>query len=223
MKYRTLGNTNLEVSLICLGTMTYGEQNTQQEGLEQLDYAFDQGVNFYDTAEMYSIPPKKETYGATERVISHWDKFKTQRDKVILATKAVGPMWDTYIRGGEEKFNEDHLTKALHGSLERLGTDYIDLYQLHWPERKTNFFGHLGFSGDELKEEKEWTPFEETLQVLKKFQDQGKIRYVGLSNETPFGVMKYLEAHNRDSSLPRMASIQNPYNLLNRSYEVGLS
>jgi len=218
MNYKKLGNTELDVSTICLGTMTWGEQNTQDEGFEQMDYALDKGVNFWDTAEIYSIPPKEETFGSTEEIIGNWFKRTKKRNKVILASKVCGPTRE-YVRGGGNQFGKKNITLALEGSLRRLKTDYIDLYQLHWPERNTNFFGKLGYTHDDNGE---WTKFEDILENLKKFIDQGKIRYVGLSNETPWGLSKFLEI-SKNNNLPRMLSVQNPYNLLNRSYEVGLA
>ena len=218
MNYKKLGNTNLSVSTISLGTMTWGEQNTQDEGFEQMDYALDRGVNFWDTAELYSVPPKEKTYGHTEIIIGNWFKKSKKREKVILATKVAGPM-RAYLRGGGNNYGIEKMTKAVNDSLKRLQTDYIDLYQLHWPERNTNTFGRLGY---EHKENENWNKFEDVLGNLKKFVDDGKIREVGLSNETPWGVSKYLDL-SREKKLPRMMSIQNPYNLLNRTYEVGLA
>ncbi len=217
MNYRKLGNTDLEVSTICLGTMTWGEQNTQEEGFEQMDYALDQGVNFWDTAELYAVPPKAETFGHTETIIGNWFEKNKKRDKVILATKVAGPS-RKYLRNGENSFVGKNLDKAINDSLKRLKTDYIDLYQLHWPERNVNNFGKLGYT----HKENSWNEFEDVLENLKKYIEIGKIRYVGLSNETPWGVMKYLKL-SKDKDLPRMMSIQNPYSLLNRSYEVGLA
>ena len=219
MNYRKLGNTNLDVSTICLGTMTWGEQNTQEEGFEQMDYALNQGVNFWDTAELYSVPPKKETFGHTEVIIGNWFKKTKKRDKVILATKVSGP-GRSYTRNGENSFTGKNLTTALEESLKRLQTDYIDLYQLHWPERNANNFGRLGYNHKE--KENKWNDFEDVLENLEKFIKAGKIRYIGLSNETPWGVSKFLEI-SKERKLPRMMSIQNPYNLLNRTYEVGLA
>jgi len=218
MNYKKLGNTNIKVSTICLGTMTWGEQNTQEEGFEQMDYALDQGVNFWDTAEIYSVPPKQETFGDTELIIGNWFERTKKRDQVILASKVCGPMRE-YVRGGGNQFGEKNITEALEGSLKRLKTDYIDLYQLHWPERKTNFFGKLGYEHDDNNE---WTRFVDILGCLKKFIDQGKIKHIGVSNETPWGLSKYLEL-SKEQKLPRMLSVQNPYNLLNRTYEVGLA
>ena len=222
MLYKKLGRTDLAVSAICLGTMTWGEQNTETEAHEQLDYALERGINFLDTAEMYPVPPRKETYSRTEEYIGRWDKLKTQREKIILATKVVGPMdnfEDQYIRGGKTKLNKEHIDKALEGSLKRLNVDYIDLYQLHWPERQTNFFGARGYT--HLPEDKS-TPIKETLQALKPWVDKGVIRHLGLSNETPWGVMQYLNAA-RELGMDPVVSIQNPYNLLNRTFEIGLS
>jgi aryl-alcohol dehydrogenase-like predicted oxidoreductase len=218
MNYKKLGNTDLDVSTICLGTMTWGEQNTQDEGFEQMDYASDEGINFWDTAEIYSIPPKQETFGDTEVIIGNWFEKTKKRNKVILASKVCGPMRE-YVRGGGNQFGEKNIAEALEGSLKRLKTDYIDLYQLHWPERKTNFFGQLGY---EHNDDGQWTKFEDILGSLKKFIDQGKIRHVGLSNETAWGLSKFLEL-SKTQDLPRMMSVQNAYNLLNRTYEVGLA
>ena len=217
MNYKKLGNTDLNVSTICLGTMTWGEQNTQNEAFEQMGYSLDNGVNFWDTAELYAVPPKAETYGHTETIIGNWFEKTKKRKEVILASKVGGPS-RKYIRNGENSFTGKNLENALNGSLERLKTDYIDLYQLHWPERNVNNFGRLGYE----HKENEWNEFEDVLINLKKFIDQGKIRYVGLSNETPWGVMNYLQLA-KDKDLPRMMAIQNPYSLLNRSYEVGLA
>ena len=217
MNYKKLGNTDLNVSTICLGTMTWGEQNTQIEAFEQMNYSLDNGVNFWDTAELYAVPPKAETYGHTETIIGNWFEKTKKRKDVILASKVGGPS-RKYIRNGENSFTGKNLEDALHGSLKRLKTDYIDLYQLHWPERNVNNFGKLGYE----HKENDWNKFEDVLENLKKFIEQGKIRYVGLSNETPWGVMNYLQLA-KDKDLPRMMAIQNPYSLLNRSYEVGLA
>jgi aryl-alcohol dehydrogenase-like predicted oxidoreductase len=198
--------------------MTWGEQNTQNEGFEQMEYALDHGVNFWDTAEIYSIPPKQETFGDTEVIIGNWLKKNKKRDKIILASKVCGPMRE-YVRGGGNQFGKKNITEALEGSLKRLKTDYIDLYQLHWPERKTNFFGKLGYEHDDKNE---WTKFEDILGNLKRFIEQGKIRHIGLSNETAWGLSEFLKI-SKDKNLPRMLSVQNPYNLLNRTYEIGLA
>ncbi len=218
MNYKKLGNTDIKVSTICLGTMTWGEQNTEGEGFEQMDYAIDQGVNFWDTAELYSIPPKEETFGHTEIVIGNWFEKSKKRDKVVLATKVSGPARE-YIRGGGNNYTLDRITEALNNSLKRLKTDYIDLYQLHWPERNTNAFGRLGYTHND---DKEWNKFEDVLDHLNKFIKDGKIRNIGLSNETPWGVSKCLGLAY-EHRMPRMMSIQNPYSLLNRTYEVGLA
>ncbi len=217
MNYKKLGNTDINVSTICLGTMTWGEQNNQNEAFEQMDYSLDNGVNFWDTAELYAVPPKAETYGHTETIIGNWFEKTKKRKEVILASKVGGPS-RKYMRNGENSFTGKNLENALHGSLKRLKTDYIDLYQLHWPERNVNNFGRLGYE----HKENDWNKFEDVLENLKKFIKEGKIRYVGLSNETPWGVMNYLQLA-KDKDLPRMMSIQNPYSLLNRYYEVGLA
>ena len=217
MNYKKLGNTDLDVSTICLGTMTWGEQNTQDEAFEQMDFALSNGVNFWDTAELYAVPPRKETYGDTEEIIGNWFEKTKKRKEVILATKVAGPARD-YLRNGENSFTGPNLESALNNSLKRLKTDYVDLYQLHWPERNVNNFGRLGY----VHKEKDWNKFEDVLGELNKYIKAGKIRYVGLSNETPWGALNYLQL-SKDKNLPRMMSIQNPYSLLNRSYEVGLA
>ena len=219
MKYKYLGNSDLKVSLICLGTMTWGEQNSQNEAFEQMDYSFDRGINFFDTAELYSIPAKQETYTRTESIIGDWFKKRKKRDQIILATKVSGSGL-SWIRGGVNQFTEQNMTQALDGSLKRLNTDYIDLYQLHWPERSTNFFSKLGYIHNE--NESSWTAFEDILSTAQKFIDQGKIRYLGLSNETPYGLSKYLHISEL-KNLTRVVSVQNPYSLINRTYEVGLA
>jgi aryl-alcohol dehydrogenase-like predicted oxidoreductase len=201
--------------------MTFGEQNTEQEAFAQLDMALDAGVNFIDTAEMYSIPPRAQTMGSTERIIGRWLQQRGCRDKVIIATKVAGPGrdWLTYIRGGNNRLDRSNIQAAVDDSLRRLQTDVIDLYQLHWPERQTNYFGKLGFVPTDSEAE---VPLLETLQALGELVAAGKIRFVGVSNETPWGLMSYLrlaESHG----LPRMVSIQNPYSLLNRTFEIGLA
>lgn len=223
MEYRQLGNTDIQVSLMCLGTMTWGEQNTLSEGFQQMDYALEQGINFFDTAEMYAVPPKAETYGRTEEIIGEWLESRQQRDRVILATKVAGKTTMHWIRDGKNQLDRPNITQALENSLKRLKTDYIDLYQLHWPDRPTNRFGKLGFSyaADELPA-KEEEKMHEVLTVLGELVQAGKIRTVGLSNESPWGVMTYLRLAEK-YALPRMVSIQNAYNLLNRKFEVGLS
>ena len=217
MNYKKLGNTDLDVSTICLGTMTWGEQNTQEQAFEQMDFALSNGVNFWDTAELYAVPPRKETYGDTEEIIGNWFEKTKKRKEVILATKVAGPARD-YLRNGENSFTGPNLESALNNSLKRLKTNYIDLYQLHWPERNVNNFGRLGY----VHKENDWNKFEDVLGELDKYIKAGKIRYVGLSNETPWGALNYLQI-SKDKNLPRMMSIQNPYSLLNRSYEVGLA
>ena len=217
MEYSQLGHSDLKVSKICLGTMTFGEQNTEAEAHEQLDYALGNEVNFLDTAEMYPIPPRKETQGLTEKYIGTWLQKHKYRDQVIIASKVAGPGMMDYLRDGAE-LTRNHMEQALNESLQRLQTDYIDLYQVHWPARKTNFFGKLGYQ----HREEDATPIEETLEVLADFVNAGKVRYVGISNETPWGVMFYLEVA-KHHAWPRVISIQNPYSLLNRTYEVGLA
>lgn len=218
MQYRPLGRTGLDVSLICLGTMTYGQQNTEAEGHALMDLALERGINFFDTAEMYSVPPRAETYGRTEEVIGSWLAARKNRDKVILATKAVGPGERfAHVRDGSPKFDAKNLTRAVDDSLKRLRTDYIDLYQLHWPERSVNSFGKLGYVHDD---DEVTTPIAEQLFTLDTLVQAGKIRHVGLSNETPWGMMTFARIAE-EQGLPRVASVQNPYNLLNRSFEVG--
>ena len=221
MKYRKLGNTKLDVSVICLGTMTFGEQNSQKEAFEQMNYAVERGINFFDTAELYAVMPRKETYGKTEEIIGNWFKEKKNREKLILASKISGP-GHSWIREGNDKlkFDKKNIDLAIDASLKRLKTDYIDLYQLHWPERKVPKFGILDFEYD--PDDNEWTEFQEVLESLKKHITSGKIRYIGLSNETPWGVMKYLQT-SKEKNLPRMMSIQNVYNLVNRVFDVASS
>ncbi len=219
MQYRQLGRTDLNVSALCLGTMTWGEQNTEAQAFTQLDRAKAAGINFIDTAEMYPVPPRPETYAATERCIGSYLKARGDRAKWILATKIAGPgNGITHIRDGHLKFNRKHIRAALDDSLRRLQTDWVDLYQLHWPERSTNFFGQLGYQ----HQEGDFTELEETLEVLDEEIKAGRIRHIGLSNETPWGTMKYLQLAD-SRGWPRAVSIQNPYNLLNRSFEVGLA
>ena len=218
MNFKKLGSTELKVSTICLGTMTWGEQNSEKDGFDQMDYALDKGVNFFDTAELYSIPPKKNTYGKTEEIIGNWFVKRKNREKVILASKISGPGLN-WIRGGGNQYDKKNLNLALNESLKRLKTDYIDLYQLHWPERKTNFFGRLGY---QHKDDKKWNNFEDVLNSLNDIIKSGKVRYIGLSNETAWGLSRFLEISKR-KNLPKMMSVQNPYNLLNRTYEVGLA
>lgn len=220
MEYRPLGKTDLRVSLICLGTMTWGEQNSESEGHAQLDYAIDNGINFIDTAELYAIPSRKATQGSTERIIGTWLRNRSDRDKIILASKIVGPASNlTYIRDPLD-FSPASIRTALEGSLRRLQTDYIDLYQLHWPERKNNRFGVRGYRHDS---DDPWEDnFLEVLQTVQELIDEGKIRYFGVSNETPWGLMRLLHLSEMHG-LPRLVSIQNPYSLLNRTFEIGLA
>ena len=218
MKYKKLGTTDISVSLICLGTMTWGTQNNQNEAFAQMDFAFDKGVNFFDTAELYSVPPNSESYGKTETMIGNWFKTKKKREKIILATKIAGPGC-SWIRGGKNSFNEKDIKEAIDGSLKRLQTDYIDLYQLHWPDRKANFFGKLVYDHEE---EDDFIEIKTQLEVLSDLIRSGKIRHVGLSNETSWGLMKFLSIAEK-YNLPRVVSVQNPYSLLNRSYEVGMA
>ncbi|SEK87270.1 Predicted oxidoreductase [Aquimarina amphilecti] len=217
MKYTTLPNTDIKVSKICLGSMTWGEQNTELEGHQQIEYAISQGVNFIDTAELYSVPAKKETQGSTEKIIGTWLKESGKRDEVVIASKIVGPAeFSKHIRN--KGFDKKEIEDAVHKSLERLQTDYIDLYQLHWPERHTNYFGQLGYTHDN---EHTWKDnFSEVLESLNGFVKQGKIRQIGVSNETAYGMMRYTEEARNGA--PKMITIQNPYNLLNRKDEIGL-
>ncbi|TBU96652.1 NADP(H)-dependent aldo-keto reductase [Phytopseudomonas dryadis] len=219
MEYRKLGRTDLDVSALCLGTMTWGEQNDAYEAFAQLDRAKAYGINFIDTAEMYPVPPRAETYSKTEQIIGEYFRQRGDRADWILASKVAGPgNGITHIRDAQLKHDRKHIVAALDASLKRLQTDWIDLYQLHWPERPTNFFGQLGYQ----HQESDSTPLEETLDVLDEQVRAGKIRHIGLSNETPWGTMKFLHlAESRGQA--RVASIQNPYNLLNRSFEVGLA
>jgi len=222
MEYRTLGRTGVKVSVIGLGTMTFGEQNSEAEGHAQIDYALEQGVNLIDTAEMYAVPPRAETYGSTERIIGTWLKKSGKRDKVVLCTKVAGPgraLQVDYVRAGKACLDRQNILSAVESSLQRLQTDYIDVYQLHWPDRTTNFFGQLGYRHNENEES---VPIDETLEVMNELVQSGKVRYIGLSNETPWGLHRFLHLSDR-RGLARVASIQNPYNLLNRSFEVGLS
>jgi len=216
MKYRKLANTNLDVSVICLGTMTYGEQNTESEAHEQLDYSIANGINLIDTAEMYAIPPKKETQGLTEKIIGTWLAKRKDREKIYVATKVAGPGME-YLRGGS-RLDKKQIFQAVDDSLKRLQTDYIDLYQVHWPERKSNYFGRLGYEySDEMG-----VSIEETLEAMTDLVKSGRVRYIGISNETPWGTSRYLNIA-QEKSMERIVTIQNPYSLLNRIYEVGLA
>jgi len=224
MEYRRLGDSDVQVSLIGLGTMTWGEQNTEQDAHAQIDYALDHGANLIDTAEMYPVPPRAETQGSTERFIGTWlAKHRSAREKIVLATKIAGPARQPHnprhIRGETNQFDRKNLTEALNDSLKRLQTDYVDLYQLHWPDRNTMTFGRPAYP---WVDDEYTVPIDETLSVLADFVKAGKVRHVGVSNETPWGVAQFLRASEK-LGLPRIVSIQNPYSLLNRTYEVGLS
>ena len=219
MKYKKLGTTGIDVSLICLGTMTWGTQNSEKDAFEQMDYAFEKGINFFDTAELYSVPPTPTSFGKTEIMIGNWFAKKNNREKIILASKVAGPGC-SWIRGGGNNFSDKKIGEAIDGSLKRLKTDYIDLYQLHWPERTTNYFGKRDYVQDDNEEK--WNGFESVLESLDKYIKMGKIRYIGISNETPFGLSKYIEI-SKNKNLPRVMTVQNPYNLVNRTYEIGMS
>lgn len=222
MEYRQLGRTDITVSELCLGIMTFGEQNTEEQAHAQLDSAFAYGVNFVDTAEMYPFPTRAETSGESERILGTWLKSRANRDQVILATKVSGPApgWLTWIRDGETRLDRKNIEAAIDASLRRLQTDYVDLYQLHWPQRNTNYFGQLGYTHDPADDD---VPLEETLQVLTDLVASGKVRHIGISNETPWGTMRFCDLADWHSGMPRMVSIQNPYNLLNRTFEIGLA
>ena len=218
MQFNQLGRTDVKVSLICLGTMTWGEQNTEQEAHAQLDYAVDAGINFIDTAELYPVAPRAETQGRTEEYLGNWLAQCKNRDKLIIASKvSAAADWLPYLRDGKNRLDRKNIEAALNSSLKRLQTDYIDLYQVHWPERDTNFFGKLGYYH---VPEKDGVPITETLEVLGGLVKKGKIRYIGISNETPWGIAEYLRL-SEQHDLPRIVSIQNPYNLLNRTFEIG--
>jgi aryl-alcohol dehydrogenase-like predicted oxidoreductase len=220
MQYRRLGRSDIDVSALCLGTMTFGQQNTESEAHAQLDLALAVGINFIDTAELYPVPPLAETQGLTETYIGTWLRARGCRDQVVLATKVAGPGdWLPHIRGGKNRLDRPNIEAAIDASLKRLQTDHIDLYQLHWPDRRTNFFGQLGY---DPVDDSDSVPLLETLEVLADLVRAGKVRQIGVSNETPWGLMRYL-ALAEQHGLPRMVSIQNPYNLLNRSFEVGLA
>jgi aryl-alcohol dehydrogenase-like predicted oxidoreductase len=217
---RPLGRTGLSVPLICLGTMTFGEQNTEADGHAQMDYSFERGITFLDTAELYAIPPRPETAGSTETIIGTWMKARGNRDKITLASKVVGRSPMTWFRadGSGSRVNKANIDEAVQGSLKRLQTDYIDLYQIHWPDRRINVFG-----GSTYRDYKnDYDSFEDTLSALDVWVKRGAIRNIGVSNESPWGVMRFVEEAHRNG-LPRIATIQNAYNLLNRVFEMGLA
>ena len=217
METRPLGHTGIQVSVVCLGTMTFGEQNTAEDAREQLDFAVSEGINFIDTAEIYAVPVCAETYGKTEEIVGDWLVRRKKRDDVVIATKVAGPKI-SWIRGGS-RLTRKHIIAAAEDSLRRLKTDYIDLYQTHWPDRNTNFFGRPNYRHDENENA---TPIAETVAAMRELQDSGKIRAFGVSNETPWGMLEHFRLAI-DSGAPRPASVQNPYNLLNRSYEIGMA
>jgi len=223
MRMVRLGRSDLQISILSLGTMTWGEQNSEAEAHQQIDLAVDHGVNLIDTAEMYPVPPKAETQGATERFLGSWLAKPGNRQRVLVATKAAGPVRQAHqprhLRGGQTHLDRVNLTAALEASLQRLRTDHVDLYQLHWPDRSTNTFGRLAYP---WIEDAQTVPIAETLAVLAEFVRAGKVRHVGVSNETPWGLARYLHAAEQ-AGLPRIVSIQNPYSLLNRTFEIGLA
>jgi aryl-alcohol dehydrogenase-like predicted oxidoreductase len=219
MRYVILGSSDLKVSRVCLGTMTFGTQNSESDAHRQLDFALAQGINFVDTAEMYSVPPDAESYGKTETYIGSWLK-RQARDRIVLATKISGPGRSMkWIRNGELAFNRQNIRAAIEGSLARLQTDYVDLYQLHWPDRNTPIFGQYQFDPEK---ERDFVSIGETLAALAELVEEGRVRYVGLSNETPWGVMQFLHQAEQNG-LPRVVSVQNAYSLLNRTWEMGLA
>lgn len=221
MKYQELGDSGISVSKICLGTMTWGEQNTRHEAISQMDYALERGVNFWDAAEMYPVPTRKETQGETERCIGAWFKQTNRRHDVVLATKVTGRSDRSWIRGGREtRVDRTQIIEAIEGSLKRLKTDYIDLYQVHWPDRKLALWGEAGASYVH-KQTKDETPILETMETMTELVESGKVRCIGVSNETPWGIGQYLAASKQGCK--RIVSIQNSYSLLNRVYEHGLS
>jgi len=220
MDYSELGRTGLQVSRVCLGTMTWGDQNTEAEGHEQMDYALDAGINFWDTAEMYSVPPKPETQGSTERIIGTWFKASGKRDKVILASKIAGRSPMSWTRENESMTRQTkaQIDEAVEKSLKRLQTDYIDLYQMHWPDRALRVFGGMTYADYPM----DFEPFEDILANLGRHVEKGNIRHIGVSNESPWGVMRFV-AEAEKHGLPRIASIQNAYSFINRVFELGLA
>jgi aryl-alcohol dehydrogenase-like predicted oxidoreductase len=226
MQYRQLGNSNLKVSPVCVGTMTYGDQNTQAEAHDQLDYALAQGINFIDTAEMYPVPPKADTFTRTETIIGHWLKNQT-RDKIILGSKVAGRNRGlNWIRNGADVLSKVNIRSAIHDSLKRLQTDYIDLYQLHWPERNVPLFGQYQFDPklelDAQGNQKAWVSIHTQLETLAELIAEGKVRAIGLSNEQPWGIMEFLRI-SKEYNLPRVATLQNSYHLMNRTIDFGIS
>ncbi len=221
MDYRELGRSGIRVSALCLGTMTWGEQNTEAQGHEQMDYALAQGINFFDTSEMYAVPPKPATQGATEKIIGSWFKARNNRNKIVLATKVAGRSPMTWLRadGAPTEQTPKQIQQALDASLKRLQTDYVDLYQLHWPDRPIAMFGSTGLAYKHV--EGSSVPIEEILGALQTQMKAGKIRQIGLSNETAWGTMEFLR--HSVAGLPRVQSIQNSYNLINRVFEIGLA
>lgn len=220
MHINTLGRTDIRVSRICLGTMTFGGQNDEAQSFRLMDIAYERGVNFFDSAEMYSFPPGPETQGKSEEFLGNWIKARGLRDKVVIATKVTGPggRFD-HIRGGDLKFTRAQVAEAVDNSLKRMSTDVIDLYQTHWPERSANYFSKRGYTHD--PDDTDWTPIAEVVAAMEEQVQAGKIRAFGVSNETPWGVMEHLRQGGEGSA--RVATIQNPYNLLNRTFEIGLA
>lgn len=219
MEYTTLSTTDLKVSKICLGTMSYGAQVSEPDAFKQMDMAIDMGVNFFDTAEMYAIPPSKENYAKTETIIGKWFESTKNRDKVVLATKVMGPNRYPFVRDGNCRLDKKNIETALNDSLKRLKTDYVDLYQLHWPDRHINWFGQRGYIHNPNEQ---ITPIEETLIALEDIKKSGKVKHFGLSNETPWGTIHFLQLA-KEKGYPRMVSIQNVYNILNRHYEIHMA
>jgi aryl-alcohol dehydrogenase-like predicted oxidoreductase len=218
MERRPLGRTGLTVPICCLGTMTYGEQNTEAEGHAQMDYALERGIDFFDTAELYAIPPRPETYGATETIIGTWLKARGNRDRVMIASKIVGRSPMNWFRpdGVETRVSPEQIDHAVEGSLWRLQTDYLDLYQIHWPDRRVSSFGGFGYR----HYDSDYVAFEETLGALARHVEKGNIRHLGLSNETAYGMMRFVQAAEK-AGLPRMVTVQNAYSLVNRTFEYG--
>jgi len=220
MIFNKLGNSAIEISSLCLGSMTWGEQNSAAQAFAQMDYAVEHGINFFDTAELYAIPPKAATYGRTESIIGDWFKHTGRRNDIILASKVCGPTtWCPHIRDGKARLDRKNIITACEDSLRRLQTDHIDLYQTHWPDRNTNFFGNLNYQHND---DESATAITETLSAMQELVSAGKVRHIGISNETPWGTMQHLQL-SEGQELPRITTIQNPYNLLNRSFEIGLA